>query len=66
MEFTPEIDIMFKRKLIVDRKIYAAHYWHNGHWWTRCSAQVWNEASRLLMKHKPRLNLNLPLTARRL
>jgi hypothetical protein len=24
-------------------KAYSAYFYHNGGWWTRCSAQVWNE-----------------------
>jgi len=40
---TVEIDLAFKQKLIVEKKIYAAHFFHNGRWWTRASAQVWNE-----------------------
>ncbi|PPQ95574.1 hypothetical protein CVT26_008602 [Gymnopilus dilepis] len=28
---------------MLDRNAYGAHFYHNGGWWTRCSAQVWNE-----------------------
>lgn len=36
--------------LIIDRLLgeyncFAAIYVHNGRWWTRCSAQIWNEIS---------------------
>ncbi|KAF8886306.1 pyridoxal phosphate-dependent transferase [Infundibulicybe gibba] len=40
---TIEIDLMFKNKLLVSYKAYSAHFYHNGRWWTRCSAQIWNE-----------------------
>ncbi|KAK0224427.1 pyridoxal phosphate-dependent transferase [Armillaria nabsnona] len=38
-----ELDLMFKNKLLVKYNVYAAHYYHNGMWWARCSAQIWNE-----------------------
>ncbi|KAG6917108.1 hypothetical protein DXG01_003928 [Tephrocybe rancida] len=40
---TPEIDIKFKEKMLYTYKAYSAHFYHNGRWWTRCSAQIWNE-----------------------
>ncbi|KAG7447413.1 PLP-dependent transferase [Guyanagaster necrorhizus] len=40
---TVELDLMFKQKLLVEHKAYATHCYHNGMWWARCSAQVWNE-----------------------
>ncbi|KAG6876499.1 hypothetical protein C0992_012766 [Termitomyces sp. T32_za158] len=40
---TGEIDSKFKEKLLRKYKMYSAHFYHNGCWWTRCSAQVWNE-----------------------
>lgn len=40
---TVELDLMFKNKLLVKHNVYAAHYYHNGMWWVRCSAQIWNE-----------------------
>ncbi|KAL5634711.1 hypothetical protein ACGC1H_002676 [Rhizoctonia solani] len=35
-------------RLIIDRlldehNVFAAIYIHDNHWWTRCSAQIWNE-----------------------
>ena len=36
----------FMRKEMLDRKAFSAHFKHNGQWWTRCSAQVFNEVSR--------------------
>ena len=40
---TIEIYALFLNKLLVQRKMYSTHFHHNGVWWTRCSAQVWNE-----------------------
>ncbi|KAJ3513808.1 hypothetical protein NLJ89_g2748 [Agrocybe chaxingu] len=40
-EFT-KIDIVLKQKLLIKYKAYSAHFFHNGKWWTRCSAQVFN------------------------
>ncbi|KAG5353596.1 hypothetical protein C0989_005117 [Termitomyces sp. Mn162] len=40
---TQEIDHKFKEKLLRKHKAYSAHFYHNGCWWTRCSAQIWNE-----------------------
>lgn len=33
------------RALLFDWNCYAAHFYHNGAWWVRCSTQVWNEIS---------------------
>ena len=38
-----QIDMLFRRKLLLEWKTYAAHYFHAGGWWCRCSAQVFNE-----------------------
>ncbi|KAG2012232.1 hypothetical protein CC2G_012266 [Coprinopsis cinerea AmutBmut pab1-1] len=32
-------------RLLEKEKAYSAWYFHNGKWWTRCSAQVWNDLS---------------------
>lgn len=40
---TEEIDLKFKEKLLRKYKVYSAHFYHNGCWWTRCSTQIWNE-----------------------
>ncbi|KAG6848156.1 hypothetical protein C0991_000892, partial [Blastosporella zonata] len=40
---THEIDLKFKEKLLYKHKAYSAHFYHNNRWWTRCSAQIWNE-----------------------
>lgn len=33
------------RRSILDWNFAAPVYMHAGAWWTRCSAQIWNEAS---------------------
>ncbi|KAH9902931.1 PLP-dependent transferase [Cubamyces lactineus] len=47
--YTPErlkkIDLYLREKLLLEWKTYAAHYFHAGRWWCRCSAQVFNEVS---------------------
>ncbi|PCH42560.1 PLP-dependent transferase [Wolfiporia cocos MD-104 SS10] len=40
-----EINNTLRDKLLFDWNTYAAHYFHAGGWWCRCSAQVWNEIS---------------------
>ncbi|KAF8159185.1 pyridoxal phosphate-dependent transferase [Crassisporium funariophilum] len=42
IKWTAAIDASMKQKMLVERKAYSAHFYHNGAWWTRCSAQVWN------------------------
>ena len=32
-------------KLLKERNVYSAYFIHNGNWWTRCSAQVYNDVS---------------------
>ncbi|KAI0926138.1 hypothetical protein AcW1_008381 [Taiwanofungus camphoratus] len=39
------INTLFREKLLYEWNTYAAHYFHAGGWWCRCSAQVWNEIS---------------------
>jgi len=39
------INIFLREKLLYEWNAYAAHYFHGGGWWCRCSAQVWNEVS---------------------
>ena len=36
---------MFIHKSIVERNFASPAFVHAGAWWTRCSAQVWNEVS---------------------
>ena len=44
----PEDQISFvqdtlRDRLLLDFKIYAAHFYHNGKFWARLSAQIYNE-----------------------
>ncbi|KAG6833224.1 hypothetical protein H0H87_009845 [Tephrocybe sp. NHM501043] len=34
----------FNEKMF-ENNAYSVPYYHNGFWWTRCSAQIWNEIS---------------------
>ncbi|KAH7925494.1 PLP-dependent transferase [Leucogyrophana mollusca] len=45
IEYTDEINILLQHTLLLEWNAYAAHFRHNGKWWTRCSAQIWNEVS---------------------
>ncbi|KAL4261012.1 Pyridoxal phosphate-dependent transferase [Pleurotus pulmonarius] len=45
IQWTRELDMKMEEKLLKDHNVYAAHFYHNGRWWTRCSAQVYNEIS---------------------
>ena len=38
-----EIHEKFLNKLLIERNAYSPPFDHNGAWWTRFSAQVWNE-----------------------
>jgi len=38
-----EILDKFVKKMLLERNAYSPPFHHNGAWWTRCSAQVWNE-----------------------
>jgi hypothetical protein len=41
-------------RLLEERKVYAAHFWHNGAWWVRVSAQIFNEVYEAPSSiHKP-------------
>ncbi|KAI9057288.1 PLP-dependent transferase [Trametes sanguinea] len=40
-----KINSVLQHKLLLEWKTYAAHYFHAGGWWCRCSAQVFNEVS---------------------
>ncbi|KAL6300843.1 pyridoxal phosphate-dependent transferase [Sparassis latifolia] len=40
---SPVIAKMFVEKLLLEHKVYGGHFYHNGKWWTRASAQVYNE-----------------------
>ncbi|KAF9465635.1 pyridoxal phosphate-dependent transferase [Collybia nuda] len=41
--FNAKIDLKFKQKMLEEQNTYSAPFYHNGSWWTRCSAQVWTE-----------------------
>ncbi|KDQ26340.1 hypothetical protein PLEOSDRAFT_1065763 [Pleurotus ostreatus PC15] len=45
IQWTPELNVKMQKTLLKDHNVYAAHFYHNGKWWTRCSAQVYNELS---------------------
>ncbi|KAF9223652.1 PLP-dependent transferase [Gyrodon lividus] len=45
IEYSDEIHNILQRTLLLEWNTYAAHYRHNGKWWTRCSTQIWNEIS---------------------
>ena len=36
---------VLRDRLLLEHKIYAAHFYHNGKFWTRLSAQIYNEVS---------------------
>ena len=38
-----EIQEKLIKKMLLERNAYSPPFVHNGAWWTRCSAQVWNE-----------------------
>ncbi|KAF5359617.1 hypothetical protein D9756_003265 [Leucocoprinus leucothites] len=38
-----KVDSLLMKKMLYERNAYSAHFYHNGRWWTRCSAQVYNE-----------------------
>jgi hypothetical protein len=38
-----EIRKMLDEKMLNERNAFSAHFYHNGRWWTRCSAQIYNE-----------------------
>ncbi|RPD73399.1 PLP-dependent transferase [Lentinus tigrinus ALCF2SS1-7] len=44
-ELIAEINALFTRQLLLEWNTYTTHYFHNGAWWCRCSAQVYNELS---------------------
>ena len=38
-----EIREKLVEKIILEHNAYSPPFYHNDAWWTRCSAQVWNE-----------------------
>ncbi|KIJ57818.1 hypothetical protein HYDPIDRAFT_34765 [Hydnomerulius pinastri MD-312] len=45
IEYSDEVNLLLQHTMLLEWNAYAAHYRHNGKWWTRCSVQVWNEIS---------------------
>lgn len=45
LKHTIEVDTLIKDKLFLEHKASSAYFHHNNAWWTRCSAQVWNEVN---------------------
>ncbi|KAF8638760.1 hypothetical protein AX17_001976 [Amanita inopinata Kibby_2008] len=45
LPFSEELDEKMKEKMLREHNAYSAHFPHNGRWWTRCSAQAYNELS---------------------
>ncbi|KAG9224340.1 hypothetical protein CCMSSC00406_0004839 [Pleurotus cornucopiae] len=43
IKWTPEIKNRFSEKLLKEHNVFAATFYHNGKWWARCSAQIYNE-----------------------
>lgn len=46
---TRELDMIFKAKQLLDHNIYGPVFYHNGKWWVRCSAQIWNQVRTFVM-----------------
>ena len=44
-----EIHEKFLKKMLLERNAYSPPFDHNGAWWTRCSAQIWNEVRFFLV-----------------
>ncbi|PFH44955.1 hypothetical protein AMATHDRAFT_164401 [Amanita thiersii Skay4041] len=45
LPYSDKLDITLKQKMLNGHNAYSAHFPHNGEWWTRCSAQTFNEIS---------------------
>ncbi|KAH7884325.1 pyridoxal phosphate-dependent transferase [Phlebopus sp. FC_14] len=45
IEYSSEANQILLDTLLLEWNTYAAHFKHNGKWWTRCSVQVWNQIS---------------------
>ncbi|KAF9075416.1 pyridoxal phosphate-dependent transferase [Rhodocollybia butyracea] len=43
MSSDAEIDMAFRKKLLIKKNIYPAFFYHNGKWWMRCSSQIWSQ-----------------------
>ncbi|KZT06655.1 PLP-dependent transferase [Laetiporus sulphureus 93-53] len=42
---TSAVTLMFQDKLLNQHNVYASQFYYDGRWWTRASAQVYNEIS---------------------
>ncbi|TFL02284.1 PLP-dependent transferase [Pterulicium gracile] len=58
---TSEVDVAFKRKMLVERKAFISNYYHNGKFWARCSAQIYNDVGPYLPLPPPSILASLPL-----
>lgn len=43
LKFSKELNMRLNKKLIEEHHAYSAWFFHNGKWWTRLSAQVFND-----------------------
>jgi hypothetical protein len=43
------ISAFLKKKLLLERNVFAPPFYHDCGWWVRCSAQVWNDVSVFFM-----------------
>lgn len=49
VESSEEVILKFRNTLEAEFNMSARTYYHNGKWWVRCSAQIYNEVSRVFM-----------------
>ncbi|KAG8213125.1 pyridoxal phosphate-dependent transferase [Butyriboletus roseoflavus] len=43
IKLTAVLKSFFQHTILLQWDTYAAPFYHNGKWWARCSAQIWNE-----------------------
>ncbi|KAH6912178.1 pyridoxal phosphate-dependent transferase [Coprinopsis sp. MPI-PUGE-AT-0042] len=43
--YPPNVGEIINKRMLQDYKAFSAWYFHNGKWWTRCSAHVFNDIS---------------------
>lgn len=43
IEESHDLESFVDQKLLVEYNVYGLVFKHNGAWWVRCCAQVWNE-----------------------
>jgi hercynylcysteine S-oxide lyase len=51
--WSEEVEETFRHQLLEEWGVYATHFWHNGKWWVRCSAQIWNDVSCSFLQDSP-------------